>query len=158
MMQLTLKHGLCVQSAEAFANCGYCMNALFHNYEVGYRMGKISLMILERFKATTLVAKVGLVIYGFLSVWYEPLQATIEGLQANIDVGMAAGDFDSSLYDRVVVSRKRLLVGHNLQDLRNLQLRLCQDMVRISFVLLLLVCYPQLSLGSTAICLISSGA
>ena len=132
MMQLTLKHGLCVQSAEAFANCGYCMNSLFHNYELGYRMGKLSLMILDRFKATTMVAKVGLVVYGFLSVWIEPIQATIEGLQSNVVTGQASGNFDSSLYDRVVVNRKRLLAGYNLQDLQNSLLRLCQDMVRIA--------------------------
>ena len=132
MVQLTIKHGLCVQSAEAFANLGYCINALFKNFDAGYRISKLSLVILERFKANNEVAKVHFIIYGFLSVWKEPLQATIEGLQSAVNTGLVTGDHKNVLHNQVVMYRQMMLAGCHLSILRDRLLGLCRDMVRLS--------------------------
>lgn len=130
MIQLTIKHGLCVQSAPAFANFGYSVNSMFRDYEVGFRIGKLSLVILERFKATKLTAKVYTLVYGFLSVWKEPIQATVEGLQSGINTGFIEGDTSNVNGARIIKYRQMLIAGFNLATVRDGLLRLCQDLVR----------------------------
>mmetsp|Transcript_3491 Transcript_3491/g.7827 ORF Transcript_3491/g.7827 Transcript_3491/m.7827 type:complete len:656 (+) Transcript_3491:3-1970(+) len=129
MMQLTIKHGLSVESAEAFANFGYCVNAVLRNYGVGYRIGKLALVILERLKACTRVAKVYFLVYGFLSVWKEPLQATIEGLQSAINTGLVEGDNTATLVNQVTMCRQMIIAGCNLSETRDRLLRVCWDMM-----------------------------
>jgi len=129
MMQLTIKHGLSVESAEAFANFGYCVNAVLLNYGVGYRIGKLALVILERLKATTRVARVYFLVYGFLSLWKEPLQATIEGLQSAINTGLVEGDKTITLYNQSIMCRQMIIAGFNLSETRDKLLRLCWEMM-----------------------------
>lgn len=131
MMQLTIKHGLCVESAEAFANFGYCWNIVFRDYETGYRMGKLALVILERFKATNRIPKVYFLVYGFMSTWKEPLQATIQGLQSAINTGLLEGDYNNTLYNKMTMGRQMFLAGNKLSEVRDMMLQLCSDMVRL---------------------------
>ena len=130
MMQLTIKHGLCVESAEAFANFGYCFMSLIRSYDAGHRMGKLSLVILERFKATNRVPKLYFLVYGFLSVWKEPIQATIESLQSAVNIGLVEGDYKNAIFNRVTMNRQMLIAGCQLSEIRDKLLRLCGDMVR----------------------------
>ncbi|KAL7544942.1 hypothetical protein ACHAWF_008314 [Thalassiosira exigua] len=134
MMQLTMKHGLCVESAEAFANFGYCLNTFFQNYEAGYRMGKLSLVILDVLKASNKVSKVGFLVYGFLSVWKESLNATVEGIQSAVNQGYLLGDHKNALWSQVVMHRQMFLAGYNLSELHDRSLQLCRDMVSSSGV------------------------
>jgi len=129
MLQLTIKHGLCVESAEAFANFGYCLVTVFHNYEDGYRMGKLSLIILDRFKATNRVAKVYYLVYGFLAVWKEPLHATIEGLKYAAHIGLVEGDCKYTRFNQMMMFRLMFMAGCNLSEVRDGLLQLCLDML-----------------------------
>ncbi|KAL7542869.1 hypothetical protein ACHAXR_012176 [Thalassiosira sp. AJA248-18] len=129
MMQLTIKHGLCVESAEAFSNFGYCLISLSRDYEAGYRAGQLALVILDRFKATKRVAKVHFLIYGFLSVWKDPLQSTVEGLQYAVNMGLLEGDYESALFDQVVLNRQMFIAGYMLSVVRDRLLSLCRDMM-----------------------------
>ena len=131
MVQLTLKHGICVESAEAFANFGYVQNTLFHNFEIGFRMGKLALIILERFKATHNVAKVYFLVHGFLSVWREPLQATIEGLRSSVNIGLLEGDFQNAMFNQVVLNRQMILAGCHLSECSESLFAICREFVRI---------------------------
>jgi len=102
---------------------------MFRDYEVGFRIGKLSLVILERFKATKLTAKVYTLVYGFLSVWKEPIQATVEGLQSGINTGFIEGDTSNANGARIIKYRQMLIAGFNLATVRDGLLRLCQDLV-----------------------------
>jgi len=128
MMQLTIKHGLCVESAEAFANLGYCLISLFGNYEAGYRLGKLSLVILDRFKTTNRVAKLYFLVYGFLAIWKEPVQATIEAIQSAINIGYVEGDYKNVLFNNLILNRQMISAGCELSDIRDRLVRLCGDM------------------------------
>lgn len=141
MMQLTMKHGLCIESSEAFANFGYCLTTMFSNYEGGYKMGRLSQAILDRFNATNRIAKVRFIIYGFLNVWKEPLQSTVEALQLAVDLGLREGDYKNVLFDQVVLNRQRFISGVKLSELRNQLLSLCRDMVRFhSSIIIFYIC------------------
>ena len=107
------------------------MNNVLRNYDVGYRMGKLALVILERIEATTRVAKVYFLVYGFLSLWKEPLQATIEGLQSAINTGLVEGDNTVTLSNQLNMCRQMIIAGCNLSETRDKLLRLCWDMVRL---------------------------
>lgn len=132
MMQLTLQHGLCLESALAFANFGYSLSGRCANLDDGYRHGKISLAILDRFKDTKRLAKVAFIVHGFLSVWKEPIQATVEGLQYSVNQGFLEGDYDNATLNRVVLLRQALMAGMHLSKLRDKQESLCREMVRVS--------------------------
>eukprot|EP01082_Thalassiosira_pseudonana_P011423 g10744.t1 g10744 contig4:2454219-2455935(-) len=129
MMQLTLQHGLCLESALAFANFGYSLSGRCANLDDGYRHGKISLAILDRFKDTKRLAKVAFIVHGFLSVWKEPIQATVEGLQYSVNQGFLEGDYDNATLNRVVLLRQALMAGMHLSKLRDKQESLCREMM-----------------------------
>lgn len=116
MMQLTLKQGICIHSLDAFANFGYCMNTLFKNYEAGYRMGKLSLVILERFKATNKLAKVSFLVYGLLCIWKEPVSELSFFLQNAQHAFHALNNssIGTSVYRRSSTLNQRRLVGRRV--------------------------------------------
>lgn len=132
MMMLTLKNGLCIESAEAFANFGYCLDLAFRDYDAGYRMGKLALVILEHFKPTSRakVGKVYFLVYGLLSIWKEPIHAAAEGLKSSIKIGLVEGDYTNVLYNQACLNRQLILCGEDLSEVRDRLIRLCRSMVR----------------------------
>jgi predicted ATPase len=69
MIQLTIQHGLCAESAVAFANLGYAINCVLMDFNCGYAMGNLALAIFERFKSNTLILKTHALIFGFIKAW-----------------------------------------------------------------------------------------
>jgi ATP-dependent RNA helicase DDX31/DBP7 len=129
MIELTMKHGLCVESAGAFANFGRCLIVLFNDFNAGHRMGELSLAILDILKATNRVSKVCFIVHGFLSIWNKPVQAVAEGFRYAINQGFLSGDYQNTLMSRIVMTRQMFMSGCHLSDLFDNTLQLCRDMI-----------------------------
>ena len=69
MTQLSIQHGLCAESAVAFGNLGYAINAVLNDFNCGYIMGTLGLSIFQRFRSNALILKTYLPIFGFLLSW-----------------------------------------------------------------------------------------
>ena len=127
---------------KAFAYFGYAQTSQYRNYDDGYRMGKLAMAILDRFNARNRIASVSLIVYGFLNIWKEPFQATIESLQYSIDKGFKIGDQDNALLNSVICGRQEILAGKNLLALSKKLEHVCRAMVRILMSnISLLSCY-----------------
>ena len=97
-VQLSLSYGICPQSAPAFANFGlvFCASG---DYEQGYRYGKLALSLLDKFdsRAKEYISHVYCLVYGFIAIFVEPLQACVPAFQHGNQVGLSVGDIDWAL-------------------------------------------------------------
>eukprot|EP00566_Odontella_aurita_P003945 CAMPEP_0113548892 /NCGR_PEP_ID=MMETSP0015_2-20120614/13136_1 /TAXON_ID=2838 /ORGANISM="Odontella" /LENGTH=1244 /DNA_ID=CAMNT_0000449553 /DNA_START=102 /DNA_END=3833 /DNA_ORIENTATION=+ /assembly_acc=CAM_ASM_000160 len=92
MLQLSLSHGVCRESAVAFAANGLLLCGLLGDTAGGYRLGKVALSLVDRFNANECLARVYATVYGFVNVWIEPLQSSLPPLKKAIEVGLSTGD------------------------------------------------------------------
>jgi len=92
LIQLTIRHGLCKESAYGFSMYGLICSGFLGEYAEAYRVGKIGMAILEKFNSPdVLLARVYAVNYGLVNVWTEPLQSTLPQLLVGHNAGLRAG-------------------------------------------------------------------
>lgn len=92
MVHLTLAEGVSYDSAYGFAMLGASFSGFMEDPKEGYRIGKIAKELLNQFSASESVARTYAVLYGFVNVWTEPLQASLPQLMIGHDSGMTAGN------------------------------------------------------------------
>uniref|UniRef100_A0A7S4N4G3 Orc1-like AAA ATPase domain-containing protein n=1 Tax=Odontella aurita TaxID=265563 RepID=A0A7S4N4G3_9STRA len=97
MVQLSLSYGVCRESAIAFAAHGMSVCGLVGDAGCGYRLGKIALLILNRFNASECLPRVFLGIYGFINDWTDPLQSSLPCLKQAVEVGLSKGDTEYAM-------------------------------------------------------------
>jgi len=97
MVQLSLSHGVCRESAYGFAVYGTIECGLLGDYTGGYRHGKLAMSLLDRFNARDFYARVYVTVYGFVNNWVEPIQSAVPQLKEAVDVGLSTGDTEFAM-------------------------------------------------------------
>eukprot|EP00957_Ditylum_brightwellii_P070839 5383311-Ditylum_brightwellii.AAC.1 len=97
IVQTSLSHGLCPDSAFGFASYGGLLSCVFHDIKGAFRFGHLSLHLLEKFEAKECVGRVYLVMYSLINGWIESHSASLEPLQFAYANQMRCGDIQYAL-------------------------------------------------------------
>ena len=119
MIHLTYKFGLCKESAIAFGLYGVTCCGFLGEFAEGYRMGKIAAAIVDRFQANDIFARCNFLIYGWINIWTEPLQATLPQLLEGHNRGVSSGDPDFALMCMRFYIANAFECGRSLSELSN---------------------------------------
>eukprot|EP00978_Attheya_sp_CCMP212_P034278 scaffold142737_cov67-Attheya_sp.AAC.1 len=90
-VRLSLKFGLCNETANAFAGYGVILGTGLGKYKRGYRFGQLALMLAEKHKTNEYIAYVNYVVYANINPWVMHLKKTIDPLKYSHLAGMEAG-------------------------------------------------------------------
>eukprot|EP01082_Thalassiosira_pseudonana_P010602 g9555.t1 g9555 contig37:239603-242777(+) len=117
MVKLSLKHGLCPDSAIGFALFAHSLGSVLRDIERGYHWGKVAVAVMESFtsKGLQLQAKVKCIFHSFLSFWVEPVQSTAKSLHVAHQEGLQIGDLEFAMWSACHYCRQSLMCGDNLQ-------------------------------------------
>ncbi|MCW5315350.1 AAA family ATPase [Nostoc sp. KVJ3] len=96
-----MKYGNSPLAASAYSWYGALLCGVYDEIEAGYEFGKLSLQLLEKFNARTLMAKVNNMFNVFIRPWKEHLQNTIADLPEAIQSGFENGDVEYAFYAAV---------------------------------------------------------
>ena len=119
-----------------------------NNHKESYRLGKIALSLLTRFRAYDQVTNVYTCFYGFIAVNTVPLQTCAEMLRRGYEMGMSLGSPADGFHAGIHYLHKAFASGKKLRDLNNhieCQLRMIK---RCSFpaMKLFLTCFQEIIL------------
>jgi len=129
MIALTSKRGCCNESATAFAAFAFLEMSLLGHFDNAYRIGMLATSMLHHTGASKLMARVFSPVYGVISLWREPVHASIDPLMAASAIGFAEGDADHALACIKLAHRQRFLSGLDLTTLKRDQ----EDFVKKHF-------------------------
>ena len=113
-VQLTLCHGAFRESSFGFACYGYVLINMFDDLEGGYRFGKLALSFLKRYNAKDLLPEVHLLVYGYINIFFEPLQACQESLLQAYNIGLVTGNLFWAMSNSCFFILHAMQSGHNL--------------------------------------------
>lgn len=119
MVRLSISHGLCTESAAAFASYGMVLCGLSRNFSGGYRYGKLALSIFEKFQAREQLPLIYSAVYANINPWREPIQSCLPPLKIAIDAGLATGNVQISMLVAYVYCTISLTCGKPLDTLLN---------------------------------------
>lgn len=114
MIQLSLSHGVCRESAFAFACYGITLIGVSGNVEESYRIGNLALGLIDRFEARESFARTHCTVYGFLNPWIDPVQSCLPPLKHAIDVGLLTGDTEYAMISVQQYTLLSLVSGQEL--------------------------------------------
>lgn len=97
MVQLSLRYGLCKESAFGFACFAIILCGPMCMFKLGYRYGKLALSIIERFQANEYAAKVYGTVYGCINNATEPIQSLLPPLMKAMELGLTVGDTEYAM-------------------------------------------------------------
>ena len=119
-VELTLEHGVCKYSVLGIMNYSLILGGkLIQDVQGGYRLGKVSLKLLERFdRAQDLIPGMYLCYYGFIALHIEPFQSCADMLKRGMEIGLSNGDTQTALLNGSSYIQKSLISGMNLLDLK----------------------------------------
>jgi len=117
MVQLTVNHGVCRESAFAMATYGMILCLSEDEIKLGYCFGKLSLSLLERFNAKEQHARVFAVVYQFINPFVEPQKACLIGLVRGYEDGMLMGETEWAMINCHCYVFLAFLCGSELESL-----------------------------------------
>ncbi|WP_039961408.1 ATP-binding protein, partial [Kamptonema sp. PCC 6506] len=92
MMDIALKYGNSSLSAYIFGAYSIILCSAIGDIESGYRFGKLSLIILDKFNAKELKAKVYMMFNIFVIIWKEKIINVRQSLEEGFQAGLLNGD------------------------------------------------------------------
>ncbi|WP_151635873.1 AAA family ATPase [Noviherbaspirillum aerium] len=115
MANLTLKHGIAGASANGYAWLGMFLGPVFHRYADGYRFGKLAMNLGEKRGLVANKAKLYLAM-GHVTVWTQPLKATIDFFRMTFRSGIESGDLAYACYSCNCLLTALLARGDQLDE------------------------------------------
>ncbi|QLE48432.1 GAF domain-containing protein [Nostoc sp. C057] len=115
MVDLCVQYGNSSFAAYAYGFYGLILCGPLKEIESGYRFGKLSLQILDKFNAREIKSKVYALFNIFVRHWKEHIKATIEPLQDGVQSGLDTGDIEYVGYNGLLVCWHPFWVGENLE-------------------------------------------
>ena len=97
LIRMTLKDGISGDSCVGFAVASWLFCFVLNDVEVGFRLARLSLRILEKFNAHEWLARVSPSLYGLTFSLVEPLRQQLKPLLLAHRVGLGTGDIEQSL-------------------------------------------------------------
>ena len=113
-VRLSLKFGLCDETAGAFAAYGLILGTGLGQYKNGYRFGQLALTLAEKHKTREYIAYVNFLVYASINPWVMPLEKTIEPLKFSQLAGMEAGTVEFACYSSDAMCIHSIINGHLL--------------------------------------------
>ena len=129
-MKLSVRFGIFSNSAAAFAFFGVFICEYIGDIEMGYRLGKLGLKLLKRFKARELEAKVYIIFYAMLHHRKNHFQASSENLLAGYYSGLETGDYEFGNYNAAAYCACSLFTGKSLDTVDREMARLMDNIRR----------------------------
>lgn len=117
MVRLSLLHGVCRESAIGFANYGGLILCSKGEYRTGYRFGRLSASLLERFQAKEFHARVVGICNGFINNCVEPVQSCLPSHKLAIEMGLSTGDTEFAMANAQLYLGTALSTGQALGPL-----------------------------------------
>ena len=112
-VNLCIKYGNPPQAAGVYVFYGGLLCGVMEDIDSGYRFGKLSLKLLERFNV-----RKALVIHfynGYIQPWKESLRDTLELVLEGTNNGLETGDYEFACYDAVNYCVQMFFAGYNLE-------------------------------------------
>lgn len=113
-VQLTMEYGLSASSAPLFAAYAVVLCSSISTMEDGYRFGKFSLQILEKFKINAWIPRVNTFMYSLVAFWRDPIQGCIQPLYDGYKIGLVTGDIEFAYMSVAMYSFMTLFAGKPL--------------------------------------------
>jgi len=114
MVNLCLQYGNSPLAIYAYGSYGLVLCGPMQDIESGYRFGKLSLQVLEKFNIDELKAKICHLYNVFVRHWKEHLKETIEPLKQGIQIGLETGDLEYAGYNAALAIWHIFFIGENL--------------------------------------------
>jgi len=114
MVSLSLKYGVCSESAMGFCSYGMLLCILLGDYDRGFRFGQVGLRLMERFQVREHLAKIYVVVFAMINPWKDPIQASLPCLKEAVDVGLSNGDTESAMLAAHAYGGMSLCTGYSL--------------------------------------------
>jgi predicted ATPase/signal transduction histidine kinase/CheY-like chemotaxis protein len=112
-VNLCIKYGNSPQSAGVYVFYGGLLCGVMEDIDSGYRFGKLSLKLLERFNV-----RKALVIHfynGYIQHWKESLRDSVELILEGAYNGLETGDYEFACYDAVSYCVQIFFAGYHLE-------------------------------------------
>ncbi len=129
MTEISFRHGFAQESALALTAFGITYISALNDVDEGYRWSKLSLLVIERFKAQSLYPKVYYAINFFALIWKEPLQALVDGLRQNHRSALLVGDIEYASFSSKAYIERSVLCGNPLETIEKECTSLSLEMV-----------------------------
>ncbi|WP_427157388.1 trifunctional serine/threonine-protein kinase/ATP-binding protein/sensor histidine kinase [Aliinostoc sp. HNIBRCY26] len=120
MVDLCVQYGNSSFAAYAYGFYGLILCGPLQDIESGYRFGKLSLQILDKFNAKEIKAKVYALFNIFVRHWKEHIQTTIEPLREGVESGLETGDIEYVGYNGMLACWHPFLAGEKLEIVEQL--------------------------------------
>lgn len=114
LVRLTIVEGLSAVSSVAFSVYSTLVCSLSNNKDEGYRYGKLSMALLEKFQANEWLPRVYLTAYGNTFTYTHPLRECISQLSRAHEVGMGSGDIEFAMLSANACSFFQICAGDAL--------------------------------------------
>jgi predicted ATPase/signal transduction histidine kinase len=112
-VNLCIKYGNSPQSAGVYVFYGGLLCGVMQDIDSGYRFGKLSLKLLERFNVCQ-----ALVLHfynGYIQHWKEPLRNTIELALEGVHSALETGNYEFACYNAAGYCLQMFFAGYNLE-------------------------------------------
>jgi len=120
LVKLSLEFGLCDVSAFAFAAYGSMLvHGKIKDLEGGYFYGNLAIQVLNLLGANRFKARVFAIVYGFINIWRDPFQASLDNLLEGYNAGCVNGDMEYAYWNLQSYSGLALYTGQGLIMLQN---------------------------------------
>lgn len=123
MVNLSLTHGNCAESAFGYMTFGVLLSGALGQVERAASFGAFSLKLAERFGASALEAKLIVSYYVTLEPWRHHLALTLEPFQDAYRAGLETGDVEYACHAAMYYSNYLLWVGEPLDSVHAAQRR-----------------------------------
>jgi len=117
MVRWTIKHGIDVSSAAAFALFGSVKVKLFGEYKLGAQFADLGLKILTSLEDKTPESRVTYIVWFMVAPRSRPIHSTLKHLLRGYKVGMQVGDAESAMWNVSMYICSSIVAGKSLKAL-----------------------------------------
>ncbi|KAL7462642.1 hypothetical protein ACHAXS_003019 [Conticribra weissflogii] len=133
MVLLSLQYGFVKESAFGLNEFIYCGVCIYHNYDESHHWMRLAQLLLERFKADTLIPKLQISQYLLLSFLQQPIQALIAKAFECRQDALAVGDLEHASFGACINYETMAIAGtHDLRTVEKDCTLFSLETVRIS--------------------------
>jgi len=142
MVQTTINHGICDESAFALASLGSMMGNTFGDYDGAHRFGQISLRLLERTNSKNAISGVHTVVFIFIHPWIAHYRTCLKPLKIAYNEGYRSGNTITAVIAATNIYTISLLCGEELGVMDTMLRKYFQRMVEQKQELYWKYCIP----------------
>ena len=117
IVRLSLTYGVFKESPFGIAVYSLILAGFLGDAPGASRFGKLALKLADKFQARDQMARISFVLYGFVFIWTEPIQACISKNFDAIEIGLKSGDSEYAMKCAVQALKNSAQTGEELRTL-----------------------------------------